>query len=167
MVDILGAGAAIGLDAGEPDGWQMMVVRAIAVYLIGITLFRIAERRFSGRFTAFDTIMAILLATILSHAITRPGAFFETVAAGLALVLLHFLFAVLAFHSKRFGDLVSGRVRTLVKDGQLQWDAMRESHINERDLMSVLREVGQTNDLSRIKLARLERSGNISVITTD
>ena len=168
MVDTLcfGASEAIGIDGGELGIWQM-VLRAIVVYLVGITLVRLAETRHIGRFTAFDMIMGILLGSILSQAITQASPFFATLAAGLTLVLLHFLFAVLSFHSQRFGNLVNGRARTLVEDGQIQWDAMRESHINEQDLMSALRENGNVNDVRRVKLARLERSGNISVITTN
>jgi hypothetical protein len=33
---------------------------------------------------------------------------------------------------------------------------MRRSHISEHDLMGALRENGATNDLSQVKLARLE-----------
>jgi uncharacterized membrane protein YcaP (DUF421 family) len=168
MVDTLCSGAsdAIGIDGGGLDLWQM-VVRAIVVYLVGIALVRLAEKRFIGKFTAFDLIMGILLGSLLSRAITQAGPFLATLAAGITLVLLHFLFAVLSFHFERFGNLVNGRARTLVEDGQIQWGAMRESHINEQDLMSKLRENGQVDDVRRVKLAQLERSGNISVVTED
>jgi uncharacterized membrane protein YcaP (DUF421 family) len=42
---------------------------------------------------------------------------------------------------------------------------MRRSHISERDLMGALRENGATNDLSQVRLAQLERSGNSRVIS--
>lgn len=168
MVDTLCSGAreAIGIDGGGLELWQM-VLRAIVVYLVGLTLVRLAEQRHIGKFTPFDVIMGILLGSILSRAITQAGPFLATLAAGLTLVLLHFLFAVLSFHFERFGNLVNGCARTLVEDGQIHWGAMRESHINEQDLMSALRENGNVNDVRRVKLARLERSGNISVLTID
>lgn len=166
MFDSLWSGVvtALGLDAGELNVWQMMV-RAAVVYPVGIAFVRLAEKRFIGKFTAFDVIMGILIGSILSRAITNSSAFLPSVAAGLTLVMLHYLFAVLSFHSGRFGDLVKGSARTLVQDGQILWPAMRASHISEQDLMSALRENGQVNDVRRVELARLERSGNISVIT--
>ena len=41
---------------------------------------------------------------------------------------------------------------------------MSAAHITERDLIRALREEGGTDDLSQVKAARLERSGNISVV---
>jgi len=158
-----GVSAALGLDADTLNVWQVMV-RAAVVYPVGIAFVRLAEKRFIGKFTAFDVIMGILIGSILSRAITDASAFFSSLAAGLTLVVLHYLFAVLSFRSDRFGDLVKGSARTLVKNGQILWRAMRSGHISEKDLMSALRENAQVNDVAHVELARLERSGNISVI---
>lgn len=168
MVDTLwsGVSAALGLDAGELNLWQMML-RAAVIYPVGIAFVQLAKKRFIGKFAAFDVIMGILLGSVLSQAITKSSAFIPSVAAGLTLVLLHYLFSLLSFRSDRFGELVTGSARTLVKDGQILWSALRESHISEQDLMSALRENGAVDDVRRVELARLERSGNISVITRD
>lgn len=40
---------------------------------------------------------------------------------------LHLSFASAAYHSDGFGDLVKGGVRTLVGDGEIQWEAMLAS----------------------------------------
>lgn len=154
---------ALGLDAEHLSAWQM-VLRAALVYPIGIAFVRAADKRFIGKFTAFDVILGIMIGSVLSRAITGNSPFLPTVAAALALVVLHSLFASLSFHSSWFGEVVKGRSRTLVRDGTIQWDAMRKSHMSELDLMGALRENGGTEDLGEVKVARLERSGNISVI---
>jgi uncharacterized membrane protein YcaP (DUF421 family) len=157
---------ALGLDADSLAVWQM-ALRALIVYVWGVVLVRLGEKRFIGKFTAFDVIMGIMLGSILSRAITTAGGFFATLAAALVLVGMHYLFAALTYHFEWLGDLVKGTARTLVIDGQIQWDGMRQSHISEKDLMSALRENADVNDVSKVKLDRLERSGNISAILSE
>jgi Protein of unknown function (DUF421) len=63
--------------------------------------------------------------------------------------------------------LVKGRSQLLVKDGQLNRDAMRQAGVSEHDLMQEIRpEAGET-DLSRVRQARLERDGSISVVISE
>jgi uncharacterized membrane protein YcaP (DUF421 family) len=152
-----------GLDGSDLSMFQM-VARAIVVYPLGVAFVRLGEKRFIGKFTAFDVIMGIMIGSILARAVTGGSPFIPSLAAGLMLVFLHALFAALSFHFEAFGDIVKGSGRTLVRDGRIRWKAMRKSHISERDLMGAVRESGGLEDLHRVRLARLERSGNISVV---
>ena len=156
----------LGLDRESLSVGQM-AARAVVVYVIGVALVRVGEKRFIGKFSAFDVIMGIMIGSILSRAITTAEGFVATLTAASALILLHYGFAVLAFHSNEVGDLVKGHARTLVTDGTIDWDAMRRGHISEKDLRSALRENARTEDISGVKRATLERSGNISVIMDD
>ena len=74
---------------------------------------------------------------------------------------------MIAFRSDRFGTLIKGSPRTLVKDGEMLWDAMRKSHISRNDLLGALRTQARISDVAQVQRARLERSGDISVITAD
>jgi uncharacterized membrane protein YcaP (DUF421 family) len=158
-----GANWALGLDADQLAAGQM-ALRAAVVYVAGIALVRVGEKRFIGKFAAFDVIMGIMIGSIVSRAITTAADFFPTLGAALSLILMHYAFAALAYRSDWFGSLVKGSERTLVSDGRIEWDAMSGGHISEKDLMSAIRENAKVDDLSKVKLARLERSGNISVI---
>jgi uncharacterized membrane protein YcaP (DUF421 family) len=80
------------------------------------------------------------------------------------LVLLHRLFAYLAFYSHGFGILVKGHPDTIVRDGQCDFRVMRRNHVSMHDLEEDMRLSAHTDDLSRIRLARVERSGDISFI---
>lgn len=157
---------ALGLDQESLAIWQM-ALRAVLVYIAGLVLVRLGEKRFIGKFSAFDVIMGIMLGSILSRAITTAEGFFAVLAAALVLILMHYAFATLAYHSDWFGDLIKGGTRTLVLDGRIQWDAMRHGHISEKDLTSALRENARTDDVGKVKRALLERSGNISAILSD
>jgi uncharacterized membrane protein YcaP (DUF421 family) len=79
-------------------------------------------------------------------------------------VLLHRALAAAAYHSHTFGRLIKGQPVTLVQDGKMQADHMRRNHISEHDLQEDMRLEAKTDDLSKIKIARVERSGEISFI---
>ena len=74
--------------------------------------------------------------------------------------------ATAAFHSHLFGVLVKGRPRELVRAGQVVEKQMRHSSITRHDLEEALREHG-ADELAQVASARLERSGNISVVRRD
>ncbi|MEJ7928622.1 YetF domain-containing protein [Ramlibacter sp. AN1015] len=159
MLDILG----LDLDQSALRWWHMLA-RAVVVYLFAIVLVRLGEKRFIGKSTAFDVLLAIMLGSVLSRAITGSSPFVPSLAASLGLVAMHFLLAAIAFRSHRFGGWIKGESRLLVSDGRILWDNMRKSHVSEGDLMLALRENGKTDDLARVRVARLERSGSISVL---
>ena len=52
----------------------------------------------------------------------------------------------------------------LVQDGKLQRQKMLWEHISNHDLEEDMRLDAETEDLSKIQVARLERSGDISFI---
>lgn len=153
----------LGLDVDELTIGHM-VARAAVVFVAALLMVRVGEKRFFGKNTAFDIILGIIFGSVVSRAITGSSEFFPTLAAGLTLVLLHWLFATLSFHFDWFGTIVKGNSRTLVKDGEILWSAMRSSHISEKDLMSALRSQANVDELDEVQEARLERSGDISVI---
>jgi uncharacterized membrane protein YcaP (DUF421 family) len=161
-----GISGALGLEQQELSLSQM-ALRAVVVYVFGVIMVRLGEKRFIGKFSAFDVIMGIMLGSIISRAITTASGFIPTLAAAFVLIGMHYAFALLAYRFDWFGDLVKGSARTLVLDGEIQWDAMRHGHISEKDLKSALRENAKLDDVSRVRRALLERSGNISAILKD
>jgi uncharacterized membrane protein YcaP (DUF421 family) len=156
-------GEWIGIGSDDLTVWQMGL-RALIIYMIAILLVKLGDKRFMGKNTAFDMILAIILGSVLSRAVTGNAPFFPTIGAGILLVGLHWLFAVIAYHSEWFGRLTKGSARVLVKDGEIQWENMRKSHISKKDLEMALYSQGDVTDPAEVKIARFERSGEISVI---
>ena len=141
-----------------------MALRAVVVFELSIAMLKVGDKRFMGKSTALDVFLGIVFGSTVSRAITGNAPFGPTLAAGFVLVLLHWLFAAVAFRSHAFGKLVKGRNRLLVKDGEIQWDAMRKSHVTTHDLNEALRSNGEDPDVSRIKEAHIERNGDISIL---
>ena len=157
MQDVAGIGV-------EQLTWWEMMLRAVVIYVTAVVIVRLGDKRFMGKNTAFDVILGIILGSVLSRAITGNAPFFPTIAAAAVLMAAHWLFAVTSFHLSGFGGFVKGRERILVRDGELQWDAMRKSHITQNDLETALYSSGGGREPSDVKIARLERGGDISVV---
>lgn len=153
---------ALSLGGDDPNWWQA-VIRGLLVYLVALLLVRVGEKRALGKNTAMDVVVAVMLGSVVSRGITgaQLGA---ALCGGAVLVFLHWLFSVLAFHSDRLGTLVKGSPRVLVKEGEIDWKAMRRSHISRDDLLASLRAESRLDDVEDVEIARLERSGQISAI---
>jgi uncharacterized membrane protein YcaP (DUF421 family) len=128
---------------------------------------RLDSKRSLAEKTAFDAVFIVIIGSMLARAINGSEAFFSTLGAGFVLVFLHRLFGIAAWYSHAFGILIKGKPVVLVENGELQRKNMRLHHISEHDLEEDMRLDAETEDLSQIKIARVERRGDISFIKTE
>ena len=157
--------AVLGLGVEPKDlTFVQISLRGIIVFLVTLTTMRLGHKRSLSRKTPFDAVLLVILAAVLSRAINGSAAFFATLGGGVVLVVLHRLFAHLAYYSHGFGILVKGRPDTIVHDGECDFRMMRRNHISMHDLEEDMRLGAHIDDLSRVRLARVERSGDISFI---
>lgn len=140
-----------------------MGVRAVVVYVITVFMVRLAKKRFMGRATAFDVILGIMIGSIVSRAVTGNAPFLPALTATAALIGMHWLFSGLALHWHGFGSLIKGKPRLLIDKGKVDTKALRAAHMTEHDLLEALRDEG-ISSLGQVNEARLERSGNLSVL---
>ena len=150
--------------AGDDLATWQMALRAMVVYPVALVMVKLGDKRFLGELAAFDFLLAIVIGSIVSRAISGTAPFWPSLAASLVLVLLHRGIAIAGLRWARLGDFVKGSHRVLVRDGKIHWDEMRSAGIGEADLVSALRRRGRLQDLSAVQLACLERNGEISVI---
>ena len=139
-------------------------LRGIVVFLATLIMIRFGHKRSLARKTAFDAVLLVILASVLSRAINGSAAFFATLGGGLVLVLLHRLLALIAFHSHRFGILIKGQAELIIDDGDFVLQTMRSNHISKHDVEEDMRLAAKTEDLKDIRKGYVERSGDISFI---
>ncbi|MGC5322344.1 DUF421 domain-containing protein [Micromonospora arida] len=161
MIEFLRSLVGIGADNLNPG---QMALRAVLTFVVAVIIVRLGHKRLFGKGTAFDLVVAIMFGSVMSRAITNTLGLLAIWLAGFVLVMLHRLMAALAYRLDWFGPLVKGHPVLLVKDGQADPAALRDAHISRMDLDQALHETGSENDLSRVRLAYLERDGTISVI---
>ena len=153
----------LGIGQQDLDVLQM-ALRALIVYPLGIAMVHVGDKRFLGGIAAFDFLLAIIIGSILSRAISGSAPFLPSIAASFALVLAHRGFASLGFHRDGFAKLVKGSPRQLVRDGEILWNEMRKSSIGREDLLGAARRFGRTSSLEDVREAFLERNGDLSSI---
>ncbi len=143
--------------------WWQMSARGAVVLIYAIVLLRLAARRVHGRDTAMDIIVAVIVGSALSRAMTGTADLLPTLGATAVLFALHSLIAAIAVRSNWFSKLVKGRATQLIKDGKLDERQARRSLLGKHDIEQELRLHGVTDPAS-IQAAWLERNGRISVI---
>jgi uncharacterized membrane protein YcaP (DUF421 family) len=155
----------LGIGAEPKDLTFLQVsIRAVIVFVVTLVMVRLGSKRSLAEKTAFDTVLVVIIGSMLARAINGSEAFFQTLGAGFVLVLVHRTFDFAAYYSHLFGILVKGRPVVLVQDGRLQRKNMLREQISTHDLEEDMRLEAKTEDLSEIQTARLERSGDISFI---
>lgn len=153
---------AFGL--GDALGAVQTAFRTIFIYGVTLLIVRLGSKRFLSKATAFDVIVAIMLGSVMSRGIDGASPLLPTLVAGAVLLGMHWLLGVLAFQTGWFGPLVKGERVTLIKEGKIQQEGMRRGSITERDLAQAVRmQTGQA-DAAKVKIAYLERNGEISII---
>lgn len=154
----------IGADAETIEWWQMCI-RGFLIFVYGLLLVHIAEKRIFTNWTSFEIVLGVIVGSILSRALTANARFLPTLATATILVLLHKIMAKLSFSSRFISHLTKGKKIQLIREGKILWKNMKKSHVTEHDLREVLRIKTNIKDLRKVKAAYLERSGDISFIT--
>ena len=155
----------LGLGAEPKDlTFVQISLRGIIVIIAALVMIRLGSKRSLAEKTVFDAVLIVILASILARPVNGSAPLFPTIGCGFILVFLHRFFAWIACRSHAFGILIKGEPQVILRDGQPDWKAMRRNHISKHDLEEDLRLSAETDDLSQIRIARVERSGDISFI---
>ncbi len=147
---------------GEQLDALQMTLRAVAVFVLTLLMIRVSGRRSVGQHRAFDACTTVLLGSVLSRAVVGASPFWPTMAAGVAIVVLHRLIAMASLRWAWFEAMVSGDKRELVRRGRRDEHEMQRALITPRDLDEAVRK--RTGDeATPMERAVLERDGRITV----
>ncbi|HJU04175.1 MAG TPA: YetF domain-containing protein [Nitrospiraceae bacterium] len=141
------------------------VLRATAVYLILVLVFRLAGRRTFAQMTNFDLILLLIISEASQNAMTgndysiTNGFFIIVTLVGIDVGL-----SLWKQHSPRVQRWLDGLPMIVVEDGRLLKDRMDHCRLDEDDILSAARERQGLERVDQIKYAVLETSGGISII---
>ena len=139
------------------------VLLALGYYLGLLAIVRLAGKRLAGQTTTFDLVVLITLGVVLQQALLKEGTV-NTAIFLITVFLAHRGLAEWCAHSRRVRRLVRGAPRPLVVDGRVAYDALTEEGLSYDELLAGLRKLGHSSP-SGIRLATLEETGHISVVT--
>jgi uncharacterized membrane protein YcaP (DUF421 family) len=156
---------ALGLSATTANDLSVaqVGVRALIVYFILIAFVRVGKKRFLGQATAFDAILIIMIGSLSSRAVSGTAPFVATLVGTFVFIIMHWLLSFFSLRSPTLSSLVKGHDTTLIENGCVDRDALRDAHMSTDDLTEDLRQRG-VDKFADVKEARLERSGKVSVI---
>lgn len=144
-----------------------LFVRGSAIYWFLFLILRIVLRRDVGAIGAADVLLIVLIADASQNAMAGE---YKSITDGFILIATivgwNYLINWAAFHSPRIAALLEAPPLLLVQHGRILHRNMRKELITTEELMSKLREHG-IEKVDRVKAARLESSGEVSVICID
>jgi uncharacterized membrane protein YcaP (DUF421 family) len=152
--------------AAEPKNLTFIQIslRGLIVMVAALAMIRLGTKRSLAEKTAFDAVLLVVLASVLARAVNGSAAFFPTLGGIFVLVLTHRLFGSIGCRWHAFGMLIKGQPDVIVENGNVNWKVLRRNHISKHDLEEDLRLNAKTEDISKIRIARVERSGDIGFI---
>jgi uncharacterized membrane protein YcaP (DUF421 family) len=136
--------------------------RAAIVFVWGLLLVRVAGRRIFGRWAALDIVVAMVVGSNLSRAITGNAPFTGTLVATGLMIAIHWVVAHLASRYPAWSFIAEGGPIALVVRGQPCSRALMRYGVSKNDVNEALSEKG-LNGLDDVEKITLEASGKINV----
>ena len=153
----------LGVEPKDLTAFQLSM-RGILVLLVALILMRLGAKRALARKTPFDMVLIVVVGSLLSRSINGNGPLFGTIIAAFAIVIVHRILALLAYTSHPLGIAMKGEPGVVVEDGRYVRKTLRQNHITTHDVEEDLRLKGKTESISDVRIARVERSGDISFL---
>jgi uncharacterized membrane protein YcaP (DUF421 family) len=141
------------------------VIRGLVLYVFVFLVFRIAGKRTLSKATTFDLVLLLIISettqqamVVENHSMTNAALLIFT------LVGTDILFSLLKHWIPALDPVLDGTAVVLVKDGQPLAEPLNRERVDPGDILEAARCQRGLENMDQIKLAVLERNGEISVI---
>ena len=142
---------------------KLLIFRTILIYLCVLFAMRLMGKRQLGELQPEELVSTILISNLASISIESEEVPVTASLIPLFLIAaLELLGSILSFRNQKFFNLMSGRPKTVILNGQIDQNALRTLRLTTADLMEALRgkDVFDPRDVS---YAIVETNGNLSV----
>lgn len=141
------------------------VLRASAIYVFLLLLFRITGKRSLAQITTFDFVLLLIIGEATQQALL--GDDFSVINAWIVIATLmglDLLLSHLKHYFPRLDPVVDSVPLVVVADGKLIEERAAHERVDLDDVLAAAREKHGIERLEQIRYAVLERSGGISII---
>lgn len=141
------------------------MLRAAAIYLFLLVLFRITGRRALAEITTFDFVLLLVIGEATQQALL--GDDFSVINAFVViatLVLIDILLSLFKRRSPQVGRFLDGVPLIVVEYGKPLTQRLRKARLTEEDILEAARQSQGLERMEQIRFAVLEKNGQISVI---
>lgn len=144
-----------------------MAFKTLALFAVLLLVLRMLGKRAHHNLSPMQQMLLIALGSAAGDVMLYPevplgyAAFILLGVSGLTMLL-----EVASGHSRAVRDYVESRPRVLVRDGRVDWEALRRERTTRRELFAELRIKG-ARSLSQVDAAILEVTGDLSVFLNE
>lgn len=154
---------------GQPPLLYMVeiLLKAGTIFMLLVLVMRLIGKRGQRDLSPMQQMLLIALGSAAGDAMLYPEvplAYAALILVGVTLLTV--LLEELAERSRHVRDYIESRPRVLVRDGDVDHDALMRERTTRRELYAELRVKG-ARALSQVDLAVLEVTGDISVFLND
>ncbi|MCK6188093.1 YetF domain-containing protein [Pseudomonas sp. EYE_354] len=141
------------------------VLRAAAIYLVLMILFKIAGRRSLAELTTFDLVLLMVIGEATQQALLGDDFSLTNAVLVIAtLIAIDVGLSLVKQRSRRVARLLDGGPTIVVEHGKVLHERLRRARLDESDILEAARSAQGIVQISQIKFAIIERNGKISVI---
>lgn len=141
------------------------ILRAAAVYLILLVLFRITGKRSLAQTTTFDFVLLLIVAEAIQQAmLDRDDSMTNGFLIVGTLLAIDIGLSLVKGRSRVLEKLIDDVPLVLVEDGRPLQERMDKARVDADDILSSARETQGLERMEQIKYAVLERGGGISIV---
>lgn len=141
------------------------VLRAAAIYLVVLVVFRLAGRRTLSELTTFDFVLLLIIGEATQQALLGDDfSIVNAMVVIVSLVVFDIALSLLKNKSRWLSKLIDGEPMIIVEHGQVLERRIRKARIDEGDILEAARHSQGLERIDPIKFAILEKDGKISII---
>jgi len=139
------------------------LARPVIIYLVLVVLLRLFGKRELAQLNPFDLVVLLSLSNTVQNAIIGDD---NSVTGGIigafGLLAINWLVVRVLFRSPRLTRALEGRSTVLIRDGQLDTQAMNRESLSREELLSVVHRQG-FEDFHKVRKCELEPNGTFYV----
>ncbi|WP_313243343.1 DUF421 domain-containing protein [Stutzerimonas nitrititolerans] len=141
------------------------VLRAAAIYLVVLVVFRLAGRRTLSELTTFDFVLLLIIGEATQQALLGDDfSIVNAMVVIVSLVVFDIALSLLKNKSRWLSKLIDGEPMIIVEHDQVLERRIRKARIDKGDILEAARHSQGLERIDQIKFAILEKDGKISII---
>jgi len=147
--------------------WDEKIVRSVLVFIFLAVALRLGGKRELAQINVLDLAVLLLASNALQNAlIGEDNSVTGGVLGATTLFAANYLFVRITYRNARVRRVLEGRPRILLRNGELDRNAMRKEVITEEELVDQLLDKGMS-DFKDVGLIILETNGKLVFLTPD
>ena len=144
-----------------------IIFKTLVLYFFIVIVYRIMGKKEVGKLSIIDLIVSILIAELAAISIEQyDSSIMISIIPILCLVIIEVLFSYIGLKSSKFKKIIEGSPVVIIKNGKLNFDAMRKLRYGLDDLISQLREQG-IKSIEEVNYAVIENNGKLSIFENE